>query len=137
MTSLSHGPGEAAPASHRRPDGLRLQGQVIGLAAIGLSVTSIGLIAVSAPWQLRLPFLAAAALFGPGVPLLRTRAELSLTECLVYGMGVDVGLQMLAGLAMVMAHVWAPVAASVVLLAISLLAGLKLTYDTRSTGEPQ
>ncbi|HEV2373512.1 MAG TPA: hypothetical protein VGS19_15225 [Streptosporangiaceae bacterium] len=96
--------------------------------SIGLSVAAIGVVAVAAPWQLRFPVVAAAALFGPGIPLLRARRDLSLAECLVYGAGLDVGLQMLVGLALVMAHTWVPVAATVTLFAASLAIGVKLTY---------
>ena len=111
---------------------LPMQRRVIGIVAVVLSVTSITLVATSAPWQIRFPVLVAAALYGPAIPLLRLRHELSLEECLVYGLGVNVALQMLAGLVLVMWHIWAPVAASVALLAVSLEAGLMLLYGRRT-----
>ena len=110
---------------------LSMQRRVIGIVAVALSVTSITLVATSAPWQIRFPVLVAASLYGPAIPLLRLRHELSLEECLVYGLGVNVALQMLAGLSLVMWHNWMPVAASVALLAISLEAGLILLYGIR------
>lgn len=121
----------AQPEGQGRQYSLRAQRLAIGAVAVVLSVTSIGLIAGSAPWQIRLPFVAAAALFGPAIPALRLRPELRLEQCLVYGIGADVALQMLTGLALVLFHVWVPVAASLVLLTISLAAGLKLLFDAR------
>jgi serine/threonine protein kinase len=76
--------------------------------------------------------VAAAALFGPAIPALRLRPELSLGQCLVYGMGADVALQMLAGLALVLWHFWAPPAVSLGLLVITLAVGLKLLFDART-----
>ena len=123
MITASH----SSPAdSEGRQYGLRAQRLAIGALAVALSVASIALIAASAPWQIRFPFVAAAALFGPAIPALRLRPELSLGECLVYGMGTDVALQMLVGLALVLWHVWAPVAVSLGLLVITLAVGLKL-----------
>jgi len=75
--------------------------------------------------------VAAAAVFGPAIPALRLRPELSLGECLVYGMGADVALQMLVGLVLVLSHVWAPVAVSLGLLVVTFAVGLKLLWDAR------
>jgi hypothetical protein len=111
---------------------LRVQRLAIGALAVVLSVVSIALIVVSAPWQIRFTFVAAAAVFGPAIPALRLRPELSLTECVVYGIGADVALQMLVGLALVLWHVWVPVAASLGLLIITLAVGLKLLFDART-----
>jgi hypothetical protein len=129
-------------ASHNSPAdsvdrqyGLRAQRLTIGALAIALSVASIALIAASAPWQIRFPFVVAAALFGPAIPVLRLRPELSLGQCLVYGMGADVALQMLVGLALVLWHVWAPIAVSLALLVITLAVGLKLLVGS-TRGEP-
>jgi hypothetical protein len=110
---------------------LRIQQFAIGALAVALSVISITLVAVSAPWQVRFPAVAAAALFGPAIPILRIRPDLSLEQCLVYGMGVNVALQMLVGLGLVMSRAWVPVAASMVLFSLSAAAGLKLLSDTR------
>jgi hypothetical protein len=124
---------QSLPASgESQPADLQRQRLVIGVLAVVLSALSITLVAWSAPWQIRFPVVAAAAVYGPAIPALRLRRELSLAECLVYGIGADVALQMLAGLAMVMWHIWAPAAASLVLLAVSATAGLKLLSDTRT-----
>ena len=127
------------PASHSSPansqgrqHSLRAQHLAIGALAVALSVSSIALVAASAPWQIRFPFVAATALFGPAIPALRLRPELSLSQCLVYGMGVDVALQMLVGLALVLWHIWTPVAVSLGLFVITLAVGLKLLFDART-----
>jgi len=126
------------PASHSSPAdsegrrySLRAQRLAIGALAVALSIASVALVAASAPWQIRFPFVAAAAVFGPAIPALRLRPELSLGECLVYGMGADVALQMLVGLVLVLSHVWAPVAVSLGLLVVTFAVGLKLLWDAR------
>lgn len=126
------------PPSHRsravsagRQHNLRAQRLAIGALAVALSVAGIAQVALSAPWQIRFPLVAAAALFGPAIPALRLRPELSLGECLVYGLGVDVALQMLAGLALVLSHAWVPVAVSLGLLVITLTVGLILLFKAR------
>jgi hypothetical protein len=129
MIPASHDP--AADSGGRRYT-LRAQRLAIGAIAVALSAASIALVAGSAPWQIRFPVTAAAALFGPAIPALRLRPELGLGECLVYGVGADVALQMLAGLALVLWHVWAPVAVSLGLLVITLAVGLKLLFDART-----
>ena len=129
MITASH----SSPADREgRQYGLRAERLAIGALAVALSAASITLIAASAPWQIRFPFVAVAALFGPAIPALRLRPELSLGQCLVYGMGADVALQMLVGLALVLWHVWAPVAVSLGLLVITLAVGLKLLFDART-----
>jgi hypothetical protein len=110
------------------PAGLRMDRLVIGMLAVGLSVISIAATVLSTPWQIRFPIVAVTALFGPAIPALRLRPELSLQECLVYGIGVNVALQMLVGLALVMWHIWIPVTASLGLFVISLVVGLKLLF---------
>jgi len=127
------------PASHSSPAdsegrqySMRAQRLAIGALAVALSAASIALVAASAPWQIRFPVVAAAAVFGPAIPALRLRPELTLGQCLVYGMGADVALQMLVGLALVLWHIWAPVAVSLGLLAITLAVGLKLLFDART-----
>jgi hypothetical protein len=114
-----------------QPANLRLQRLVIGSIAAVLSVLAIVLVATPVPWQLRLPVAAAAAVGGPAIPLLRLRPELSLEQCLVYGLGIDVAIQMLVSLGLVMWHVWAPSAASTGLFSVSLLAAIKLLFDAR------
>lgn len=125
-----------SPASHSSPAnsegrqyGLQAQRLAIGALAVTLSVASIALVAASAPWQIRFPVVVAAAVFGPAIPALRLRPELSLSECLVYGMSTDIALLMLTGLALVLWHAWAPVAVSLGLLAVTLAVGLKLLVD--------
>lgn len=105
--------------------------RVIGLTAVVLSAAAIALIVFAAPWQIRFPVLAIAVIFGPGIPLLRLNSHLGVLECLVYGVGLSVALQMLVGLLLVLAHSWVPTAAVIGLLALSALAGVKLTWDTR------
>jgi hypothetical protein len=128
MITASH---SSPPDSESLRYGLRAQRLAIGALGVALSIASIALIATSATWQIRFPFVAAAALFGPAIPALRLRPELSLGQCLVFGVGADVALQMLAGLALVLWHVWAPAAASLGLLVITLAVGLKLLFDAR------
>jgi hypothetical protein len=112
--------GNSLPSNHQ------MHCLVIGVLAVGLPLISIASVGLSTPWQIRFPIVAATALFGPAIPGLRLRPELSLEECLVYGIGVDVALQMLVGLALVMWHIWLPVAASLGLFLITLAVGLKL-----------
>jgi hypothetical protein len=107
--------------------------RAIGLTAVVLSAATIALIALAAPWQVRFPVLAIAVIFGPGIPLLRLNSHFSAFECLVYGIGLSVALQMLVGLSLVLAHTWVPTAAVIGLLAISALAGVKLIWDTRGS----
>jgi hypothetical protein len=107
--------------------------RAIGLTAVVLSAATIALISLAAPWQLRFPVLAIAVVFGPGIPLLRLNSHLSPFECLVYGVGLSVALQMLVGLLLVQAHTWVPTAAVIGLLAVSALAGVKLIWDARGS----
>lgn len=104
----------------------------VGIAAVALSVITIALISFAAPWQVRFPALIAAVIFGPGIPLLRLNSHLSIGECVVYGLGLNVSLQMLVGLLLVLAHAWAPTAATIGLLVISGLAGAKLLLNART-----
>jgi hypothetical protein len=114
---------QGAAVTGRRP---------IGIIAVALSAIAIVLIGLVAPWPIRFPALAIALLFGPGIPLLRLNSHLDLGECLVYGVGVSVSLQMLVGLVLVLAHAWVPTAAVIGLLVISGLAGVKLTMNARA-----
>jgi hypothetical protein len=107
-------------------------GRGVGLTAVVLSVITIVLVSVAAPWPIRFPALVIALLFGPGIPLLRLNSHLGLGECLVYGLGLSVSLLMLVGLLLVLAHTWAPTAAVIGLLVISGLAGAKLILNARS-----
>ncbi len=127
MSSASH----SSPAdSEGRQHGLRAQRLAIGALAVTLSVASIALVAASVQWQIRFPVVAATAVFGPAIPALRLRPELSLGECLVFGMSTDVALLMLTGLALVLWHVWVPVAVSLGLLVVTLAVGVKLLLDS-------
>jgi hypothetical protein len=107
-------------------------GRAVGMAAITLSVITIALISFAAPWQIRFPVLIIAVLFGPGIPLLRLNSHLSIGECVVYGIGTNVSLQMLVGLLLVLAHTWAPAAATIGLLVVSGLAGIRLVMNART-----
>ena len=121
--------------TERQPASLRLQRLVIGTVAVAISAAGIALVVGSAPWQFRFPVVAAAALGGPAIPLLRLRPEFSLEQCLVYGLGIDVAVQMLAGLALIIMHIWAPLTTSIGLFAVSLLTGMKLLSDVRRREE--
>lgn len=107
--------------------------RAIGLTAVVLPAAAIALISFAAPWQVRFPVLAIAVVFGPGIPLLRLNSRFTALECLVYGVGLSVALQMLVGLLLVLAHSWIPTAAVIGLLALSVLAGVKLIWDTRGS----
>ena len=103
----------------------------VGIAAVVLSLVAVVVIATNAPWQIRFPVVLVAGLFGPGVPALRASCTFSLGECVVYGVGADVALEMLLGLVLVMVHSWIPVQAFVALLIVSSTTGAKLIVDAR------
>lgn len=109
-----------AKHTHRVPTANR----AVGLAGIFLALLALASIWLGLPWSLRYSALVAAIAYGPAIPLLRACTPLSLLECLVYGIGTNVALAMLVSLGMVMAHLWAPLAASVFVLALSLIAGV-------------
>jgi hypothetical protein len=77
---------------------------------VGLSLTILAAVAIVAglPWQIRFPLVVIAVLFGPGVPLVLALTQLPAVKGLVMGVGLDVGLILLAGEAMVLVHVWQP-----------------------------
>jgi hypothetical protein len=101
----------------------------LGLAAVVLSLASAGVIGASAPWQLRFSVVVVTALFGPMIPALRLHVRLSLEQCLVYGLGANVALEMMLGLALVLFHDWIPTAAFLCVLVITFAIGAKLVYD--------
>lgn len=113
------------------PGNLHDQRRAIGVIAIGLAIASIALVAFSAPWQIRFPIVAACAVFNPAVAALRLRRELAFVECLVYGIGLDIALQMLVGLALVMWHAWMPIVGALGFFVVAIGAGLKLLFDAR------
>jgi hypothetical protein len=113
------------------PASLHAQRCLIGVLAIGLAIGSIALVALSAPWQIRFPIVAACALFNPAVSALRLRRELTFVECLVYGIGLNVSLQMLVGLALVMWHVWMPIVGALGLFVVAIATGFKLLFSAR------
>lgn len=123
MASVPVSRGTAAPGS-----------RAIGLTAVALSAVAITLIGFAAPWQIRFPLLVVAVVFGPGIPLLRLNSRFSVFECLVYGVGVSVSLQMLVGLLLVLARTWDPTIAVIGLLAVSVLAGVKLILGRPAPG---
>jgi hypothetical protein len=101
----------------------------LGLAAVVLPLASVLVIGVSAPWQVRFPVVAVTALFGPMMPALRLHVRLSLEQCLVYGLGANVALEMVLGLALVLFHGWIPTAAFLCVLVITFAIGARLVYD--------
>lgn len=121
----------SSPAIH---DQLR-QRLYIGVAAVALSLASAAVIGASAPWHVRFFIVAATALFGPMIPALRLHVQLSLEQCLVYGLGANVAVDMLVGLALVLFHDWIPTAAFWCLLVITFSIGAKLIYDATMGAE--
>jgi hypothetical protein len=114
--------------SHYNPGNLReLECRIIGGAAVALALGGLLSLIMTAPWEIRFPFVAAASLFGPAVPALRLFSDFTLLECLIYGVGVDVALLMLISLGLILAHSWFPGVAVVVLLSISVAVGIRLT----------
>ena len=98
--------------------------QTIGL--IGTCLSVLGLIAIlfGLPWGFRYGIIVVALVYGPSISLLKRYSSLSLLECFVYGLGTNVSLIMVLSLAMVMAHFWHPLPASLFLLALGLIGGL-------------
>ena len=111
----------------------RLEGQIVAATAAFLALAGILVIGLSAPWEVRFPIVAAASLFGPAIPALRLFSGRTLMECVVYGVGVDVGLLMLVSLGLVMTASWYPAAAIIVILLISLAAAARLMMVSRTT----
>ena len=106
----------------------------VGLAAVVLSLGAVAAIAANAPWQIRFPLVVVAGLFGPAVPVLRAISTLSFGECIVYGLGAGIALQMLLGLGLVLIHIWTPVQVFVGLLVISFAIGAKLIVEASMWG---
>jgi len=104
--------------------------RAIGFVAVMLSLASVAVILAMAPWQLRFPVVALTAGFCPGIPLLRMISRLSLTECLVYGVGANFSLIMLLSFGLVLAHTWDPVIAFIIVLGTSLVTGAIMLYST-------
>ena len=110
-----------------------LEGRIIGGGAVVLALGSLLAIGLAAPWEVRFPLVSAASLFGPAIPTLRLLSSLTLVECMVYGVGVDVGLLMVISLGLVMVHSWFPTVTVIILLLTSLGAGVKLMMIKAST----
>jgi hypothetical protein len=111
-----------------------LESWVVG--AVGVVLALGGFLAFdlwAAPWEIRFPLITAACLYGPAIPALRLFTGVTLMECVVYGIGVNVALLMLVSLALVMAHSWFPYVAVFVLLLASLGAGAKLMMINAGT----
>jgi hypothetical protein len=112
--------------SHNSAADHRSEGKIIGGAAIVLALGGLLAVVTKAPWEIRFPLITAGSLFGPAIPALRLFSGFTLLECIVYGIGVDVGLLMLISLGLVLAHSWFPAVAVVILLLTSLAAGARL-----------
>jgi hypothetical protein len=111
----------------------RLERHIIGVIAVSLTLAGIFAIVLGVPWEIRFPIVAAASLFGPGIPVLRLFTGRTLMECLVYGVGMDVALLMVISLGLVMARAWFPSVAVIILLLTSLAAGARLIMISATT----
>jgi hypothetical protein len=108
----------------------------IGVIAMALAV--IGIVCLlPLPWQVRFPLLAAAALYGPGVPVLRLWTDVETPLAVVVGVGVDVALLMVLGEFMVLIHLWVPAVALALMMVASFVAGAALRSRAASSAEPE
>jgi hypothetical protein len=80
------------------------------LAYTGLSLAILAAVAIVAglPWQIRLPLVGLAVLFGPGVPLMLALTQLPAAKSVAAGIGLDVSLLLITGEVMVLVRVWQP-----------------------------
>lgn len=80
------------------------------LAYLGLSLAILAVVAIVAglPWQIRLPLVVIAVLFGPGVPLMLALTQLPAAKSVAAGIGLDVSLLLITGEVMVLVRVWQP-----------------------------
>jgi hypothetical protein len=93
-----------------------------GYVGLGLAVLAAVAIVAGLPWQVRFPLVVIAVLFGPGIPLMLALTPLPAVKSVVAGVGLDVSLVLLAGEAMVLAHIWQPDVMVGVLLVASAIA---------------
>ena len=100
--------------------------RAFGYAGLGLAVLAAVAIVAGLPWQIRLPLVVIAVLFGPGVPLMLALTRLPAAKSVVAGVGLDVGLLVLAGEAMVLVHVWQPDLMVGILLLASAIASVSV-----------
>ena len=105
--------------------------RAFGYAGLALAVLAAVAIVAGLPWQIRLPLVVIAVLFGPGVPLMLALTRLPSAKSVVAGVGLDVGLLVLAGEAMILVHVWQPDLMVGILLLASVIASVSvlIRYD--------
>jgi len=114
--------GKPAPSGARR---------AFGYAGLGLAVLAAVAIVAGLPWQIRLPIVVIAVLFGPGIPLMLALTPMAAAKSVVAGVGLDVSLVLLAGEAMVLVHVWQPGFMVGLLLVASVIASVSVLIRYR------
>ena len=105
--------------------------RALGYLGLGLAILAAVAIVAGLPWQIRLPLVAVAVLFGPGVPLMMALTQLPVAKSVVVGVGLDVSLLLLAGEAMVLVHVWQPDYMVGILLVASAIASVTVLLRWR------
>lgn len=105
--------------------------QVLGYVGLSLAIAAAIAIIASLPWQIRLPLVVLAVLFGPGVPLMLALTRLPAAKSVAAGVGLDVSLVLLAGEVMVLVHVWQPDYMVGILLLASAIASVRLLTRSR------
>jgi len=114
--------GKPAPSGARR---------AFGYAGLGLAVLAAVAIVAGLPWQIRLPIVVIAVLFGPVIPLMLALTPMAAVKSVVAGVGLDVSLVLLAGEAMVLVHVWQPDFMVGLLLVASVVASVSVLIRYR------
>lgn len=104
--------------------------RAFGYAGLGLAALAAVAIVGGLPWQIRFPLVVTAVLFGPGVPLMVALSQLPAVKSVVLGIGLDMSLLLLAGEGMVLMHVWQPDYAVGVLLICSVIASVRLLFQS-------
>ena len=124
-------PTPGGDVSEPAPSGAR---RAFGYAGLGLAVLAAVAIVAGLPWQIRLPIVVIAVLFGPGIPLMLALTPLPAAKSVVAGVGLDVSLVLLAGEAMVLVHVWQPDFMVGLLLVASVIASVSVLIRYRGPG---
>jgi hypothetical protein len=105
--------------------------QVLGYVGLSLAIAAAIAIIAGLPWQIRLPLVVLAVLFGPGVPLMLALTRLPAAKSVAAGVGLDVSLVLLAGEVMVLVHVWQPDYMVGILLLASAIASVRVLTRSR------